>query len=468
MRTRLALALVLSAVVGPLPLVPLVGPSGAPAAALTCGASVDAADGEAALHAAVAAAGTAEPGCDAWTVALTGTFVLTSPLVHAASIPLRLAGPAGARATLQGGGSTRLIAVRRPATDLELVHIELRGGVASGGDADGLDGAGGAVVAEVGPLGDPTPGRVTIVDALLIGNSAVSGGAIAADEVVLTDVDLVANSATRGGAVDAGRLHAERTQFVANAATLAPGQGGAVRAGGDVTLATVTFTGNEAVAGGSVWLSGLAEPVLRATATTFADARADAGGHLYADGSLGGSVTLVLRGSVLTGVTARSGGGPVPAVCEGMTAPAAPGVDGSVHALASDASCPGAAALDAAPVLLVLAGDAGRVDGRARLFAPAGGGPLVDVADCAGVWPAVDARGVARPQPLGGACDLGAVELSASGGDAAPPGPDADGGDVSDAGDPRSRPAAVRAGWSPLPARVDPPRWLPRPLLRRR
>ena len=427
LRGAVATAVVLSVLVGPLPLVPLGGPAPAPAAAATCGAAVDAAlaapdaaAGTAALQAALDAAAGADPSCAAWTVALAGTFDLVDDLVHAVALPLVLEGPEGARAELRGDGSARLLTLRRPATEVTLRRLVLRGGDAAGTD---LDGAGGAVGAEVAPLADPTPSRVTVLDALLVGNAAASGGAIAADVVALTDVDLVGNAAPLGGAVDVGTLTATRVQFVGNAATLPPGQGGAVRAGGDVTLVTVTLTGNAASAGGSVWMSGAADPVLRATATTFADARADAGGHVLADLTLGGGVRAVLRGTVLAGVTALTGGGPVPPVCAGLVAHSGPAPDETVAALATDASCPGVTPLDAEPALSALDGAAGRVEARTRLLVPAPDGPLVDVAACADAWPVTDARGVARPQPTDGACDAGAVEVERTAPTAPPPPP---------------------------------------------
>lgn len=467
--------MVVSALVGPLPLVPVRGPMAAPAAAAVCGATVDAAavpdavSGTAALQAAVAAAAGADPSCTAWTVALVGVLDLVDDLEHAVALPLVLEGPEGTRAELRGDGSARLVTLRRPATEVTLRRMVLRGGDADGTD---LDGAGGAVGAEVASFVDPTPSRVTVVDALLIDNRAASGGAIAADVVVLTDVDLVGNAAPLGGAVDVGELTATRVQLLANSATLPPGQGGAIRAAGDVTLTTVTFAGSAAITGGSVWMSGAADPVLRASATTFADARADVGGHVHADLSLGGSVRLVLRGTVLAGVTALTDGA-TPAVCTDVIAHAGPDPDTAVAASATDASCPGATELDAEPVLTALDGAAGTVEGRVRLLVPAAEGPLVDVAVCAGVWPAVDARGLARPQPADGTCDVGAVERERA---APAPPPDVPSSPPSGDGPDTPAPADVAASDAPRPAAVRagdavdrprPARWDARDVLRR-
>ncbi len=443
---------VLSLLIGPLPLVPIVRVGLAPAAALACGTRVEAATaapdpvtGTAALQAAIDGAATAPVGCADWTVTVAGTFDLTAALDHAAGLPLVLTGPVGARAELRGDGTDRLLAIRRPATDVTLVRLVLRDGDATGTD---LDGAGGAVGAEVGPLADPTPSRVTVIDALLVGNAAASGGAVAADEVVLTDVDVVGNDAALGGAIDAGTVTATRVQFTGNTATLAPGQGGAVRASGDVTLTTVTMTGNAASAGGSVWMSGVADPVLRAVATTFADARADVGGHLRGDASLGGSVRTVLRGTVLAGVTALSPGAAAPDVCAGLVGHPGPAPDLAASTWATDGSCPGATPLAAEPLLTVLVGADGTVEERVRLLVPEAAGPLIDAAPCSDVWPAVDARGAGRPQPAGGACDVGAVELVPGGGtgDGGDDVPDPDAvGPASDP-DPGPTPGAIRAG----------------------
>lgn len=454
------MALVISAVVGPVPLVPVAGTPVRPALAAVCGTALDAsglADATAATAAvrdAVAAAQDADPGCDAWTVALTGTFELTEELVHAAAVPLRIVGPVGDRATLRSDGTTRILTLRRPGRTVELVRVELRGGAAAGAD---LDGVGGAVGAEIASLAHPGPSRVTVRDALLIENSALAGGAIAADEVVLVDVDVVANTAPSGGAIDTGTLVADRVQFLANTATLPPGQGGAVRAGGDVHVTTVTFSGNAALVGGSVWLSGLGDPILRATATTFAEARADVGGHVAADLGGGGRVRVVLRGTVLTGVAALTVGAAAPSVCAAVVGTdATEGQDAPLHSVAVDASCPGAAVADVGPLLVPLGGSDGTVAGRARLFLPAAG-PLLDVGPCGDVWPAVDARGLARPQPAGGACDVGAVERAATsggpaGGSGPDPGSDPGPGPGGAAGVDRPRPTAVPTGSSVPPA----------------
>ncbi len=436
-RAAVATAIVLSVVAGPLPLVPLGGPGHRAVGALVCGTDLDAATGApdvatstAAVRAAVAAAAGADPACAAWTVTLRGTFPLEDDVVHAAAVPLVLTGADGVRAELHADGTARILTLLRPATTVTLRDLVLRGGDADGTD---LDGVGGAVGAEVASSADPTPSRVTAEDVLL-----------------------VANTAARGRLGRRGRPRRRRPRREHRT----PRRGGAVRASGDVTLTTATFTANAAATGGSVWLSGAAEPVLRAVATTFADARADVGGHVAGDASLGGSVRVVLRGTVLTGVAPLTPDGPTPAVCAGTVAHAGPAPDVAVAAVASDASCPGATVPATAPALTALPGTDGAVEGRTRLLVPAADGPLVDVADCTDVWPATDARGLARPQPDGGRCDVGAVEVPAVAPDPDPypdpdpdPDPDLDPDPPRDAGPDATTPvpAAVRAGAAPVP-----------------
>jgi len=446
-RLVVATALVVAALVGPLPLVALPF-SLAPAAALVCGTAVDAAtalpDAATALRAAVAAAATADGACAAWTVTLQGIFTLVAPLEHAVALPLHLVGPVDGRAELAGAGG-RLVTLRRPGRELRLERLVLRDGDARGGD---LDGAGGAVAAEAAPLADPTPSRVVVVDALLTGNRAAVGGAIAADHVELVAVDLVGNVAPLGGAVDVLTLVAERTTFLANEATGAPGQGGAVRAAGDVTLTTVTLAGNAALVGGSVWLAGVGRPVLRAVASTFASARADTGGHVHGDlgggGGGGGDVRVVLRGSVLAGAAPLTPGAAAPVLCSGTVAHAGPAPDDAVASFATDASCPGAIALGTDPAFDVL----DTLAGHPRLHAPRAGGPLVDTVPCGAGWPTTDARGLARPQPAGGACDAGAIELAVGGPPAREPVDGHDGAAATDA----PVPVRVEAGGSVDPA----------------
>jgi hypothetical protein len=402
-------------------LMPLVG--GAPALALTCEAAL-ASDGPTAAtqlqELLDRAARSDDPAsdCATWTLRLEGTFLLTNQLEYRGAPILHLAGTNRsdpAVLTAQGPDGHRVLALFAPARSVELTDLVLRGGRARGAT---LDGAGGAVVieAQLDVVSELRATRVALRD-----NDATRGGAVAADRVMLVDVEVEGNTADEGAGLDVFELSAIRTTFVANEALGAPGTGGAVRASGDVTLVNSTFSANRAQVGGSVWMTGAAAPTLRATFTTFASVAADRdGAHLHADASDGGSVGIALRGSVLAGVVPLDPPSTTEATaCSGFLA--ASDGDGSIDSLGVDTSCgDGVAVLTGPPLLAPLpsaaAGGAGavRTGIDARVHRPTADSPLVDRVDCDASWPTEDQRGLARPAPGGGRCDVGAVELTVS------------------------------------------------------
>jgi hypothetical protein len=428
----------------PVGLVP-VAPS--PAAALICTVIVD---GDAVATPAVvlqAALDAADAACPQWTVRLRGAVLLgDAPLVYDRVPALHLIGDHETSRAIIGGGGHRILTVRRPAGEVTLERLELHGGNARGRD---LGGAGGAVALE-GALG--VVGRLTIRDALLADNVAATGGALAADEILLEDVELRGNTADTGGALTSGTLVGERVTFDANEAVGTPSRGGAVVASGDVTLVNATFSGNSADEGASLWVDGVSGGLtVRLVFVTLVEAAAAGGAaHIHAgsDGAGGvGVARLVLRGSVLAGALGR-GGAPLPPLCAGMVVvPDAAGPDLTVGALATDASCPGAVGLLVTePYLgpLEVGGSSGSPAGTTRSRAPAAVGPLVDVVACDANWPQLDQRGSSRPQPAGGMCDAGAVEIEVAG--VAPPaegGADAEPAEVAVL---PPVPAVVRAG----------------------
>jgi hypothetical protein len=389
--------------------------------------------------------------CTTWTLRLEGEFLLTSQLVYRGAPTLHLAGgrrSAPAVLAARGADGHRVLAVLSPASSVQLTDLVLRDGRARGAAPDG---AGGAVVVET-QLGVVSEVRATRVS--LRGNDASRGGAIAADRVVLVDVEVDGNTADEGAGLDVFELSATRTTFVANDSLGAPGTGGAVRASGDVTVVNSTFSANRAQVGGSVWMAGAASPTLRATFTTFASAAADHGGaHLHTDAGHAETVTLILRGSVLAGAERLDPEGVTqPIACFGFVATSGPG--GSVDSLSSDTSCgDGVTLLGGPPGLSPLpsaaAGGAGPVGTGvdARVHLPASDSPLLDRVDCDASWPADDQRGIARPFPASGRCDVGAVEVVLLARD---PGDDRSGSSADDE-DPgptarASVPTAVRAG----------------------
>ena len=325
----------------------------------------------------------ADADCATWELRISGTYLIepggspgAGPLFHetpfeGTPLALRVVGPVGGTARIEADGDgTRLI----DALDGGPLTIERV--VLAGGSVEGLV---------------PAPG---VVD-----NFIAFGGAILADAVELIDSELTDNTADVGGAVFATEVRAERTSFIDNRVLGAIAQGGAIRATESVTLVNVTLTGNIAKEGGAVWLPA-GEP-FDATFVTFRGNSAtavDGGADLHRGLAGGGAVSL--RGVLFGGVADGSAG----ASCGGVALPSV--ADGLVRegTFATDASCGEVTVLDAVPSFATVEFRPGMTD----LPVPDGGPVAVGEVACDGGWPAVDQRGVARPQ--GDGCDAGAVE----------------------------------------------------------
>ncbi len=348
----------------------------------TCVRSVDVNDhesaalAESALVAALADAddGVAMDGCTSWRIDLAGTFLLTSDLEWMTSVPLHLVGPVGGTARLEVQGSPPPVGATHRVLTVDTfpdeVEVKLERLVLVGGDVSRADGDS-------------------------------EGGAVLADVLRLIDVELRGNEAVSGGAVSTIDLHAVRTSFVGNGAEFRVAQGGAVFARGDVTLENVTFDGNVAGAGGALWMDTAVRGTgsLQATFVTFVRNRANTSGadlHLAAGAD---ALSVTLRGTVFGGVagTVVACGGSFPFALASRTA-----------VFGTDTSC-GLAAGDvmSAPTF----GTVPFLTGTTALPAPPGTAPFIDAVACGAGWPAVDQRGVTRPQGSAGRCDAGSVEL---------------------------------------------------------
>jgi hypothetical protein len=149
---------------------------------------------------------------------------------------------------------------------------------------------------------------------------------------------------------------------------------------------------------------------------TLFGSRADQGAHVAGEAfTLGttGTIGLVTRGSVFAGARNLAGAATT-SDCSGLDVPSSSSQQ-SV-AVGHDAGgtlttgCTGVTPIAGEPVFgaLEFAG------GKTRSRAPALDGPLVDAFVCLAGTAAADPRGTSRPQPTGGRCDIGAVEVQQS------------------------------------------------------
>ena len=337
------------------------------AGALVCG--VDVAEGDIGeLRDAFEAAEDAPAGCEEWEIRISGTFSVTpaaGPLVHEEAVALRVVGPAGGTARIEASGDgTRLIDA------LDGGRLTVERVVLAGGSVQGL---------EVVP---------PVVDDFI-----AFGGAILGDVVELIDSEVIGSSADAGGAVFATGVRAERTSFVENGALGDIAEGGAIRATGSVTLVNATFAGNVAGKGGAVWLAGGAS--LDATFVTFRANTATAGADLHVDAAP--DDLFRLRGVLFGGTTSG-------ASCGGDGFPSDPSSIDVQGSFAVDGSCTGVTEVSGPLTFTTVP----FLAGTTPLPVPDGGPASIGQVACGAGWPAVDQRGVARPQ--GDTCDAGAVE----------------------------------------------------------
>jgi len=288
-----------------------------------------------------------------------------------------------------------------------LTNVTVSGNTASSSSGGGIYNAGGTATltltdstvsgnsAEFGGGGGirNSGGTATLTNSTVNGNTADFGGGIFnLDTATLTNVTVSGNTATNCG----GGIHNEGG--TATLANVTVSGNAAIQRGGGIcnylataTLINSTVSGNTAInEGGGIYNSGPA--TLTLTNGTVAGNGAGLGGGIY-----NGIGDVYLTNTIVA--DSLSGGG-----CSG------PGlITSQGHNLASDGSCglTGTGDLpNADPVLGPLANNGGPTKTHALLP----GSPAIDAgAAC----PATDQRGVTRPQ--GGACDIGAYELTKQG-----------------------------------------------------
>lgn len=214
------------------------------------------------------------------------------------------------------------------------------------------------------------------------------------------DGDTFSGSSTPGPAVDLihGSLRGTDDAFTDNA-------GGAILSSSSqpLSLTNTTFNGNVAATGGGIDFS-VTEPVELINDTFWDNTASTTGNAIYAAAGLlpaGAGVQNTIFGA---GAAAQIGG--MTCASPSGTSPLPAEIDNG-HNLATDGSCLSGAPGDVVNSGLALLAPAGN-GGAVSTDAEPAGAPSID-AGAASVCPAVDARGVSRPQ--GAACDIGAYEF---------------------------------------------------------
>jgi hypothetical protein len=231
--------------------------------------------------------------------------------------------------------------------------------------------------------------------------AAGAGGAIyqqgASGTLTIANSTFSGNSATGGGGIynSGGTLSITNSTFSGNSATASGG--GGITTNAAATITNSTFSGNSAPVGGGIYNSG---GTLSITNSTFSgnSATTIGGGIRQFDGG-GGTVTL--RNTIVANSTASAN-------CAGTITNGGNNLQfgGTV------ANSCGAGITTADPVLGALGNNGGPTQTMALLTGSAALDKIPNAGGC-GFGITSDQRGVARPQPAGGLCDIGAYEYQA-------------------------------------------------------
>ena len=266
-------------------------------------------------------------------------------------------------------------------------------------------GTGGAVYNDLGQ-------SLTIAGCTFSGNTAtVRGGAVYNNGILtLTDSTFAGNTVQgggKGGALD-NEFQADVTgcTFSGNTAA-AGGHGGAIYTGATLTLANSTITGNTAAAGGDGGGIYNDSDDLTVLDCTISGNTADgSGGGMFLNGDATATNTIVAgnSGGNCSSFSVTDGGHNID---DGTTCGFA---GGGCTATPGTSLCQTDPGLDPAGLA-----DNG---GPTQTIALLAGSPAIDDGDpdvCAAPpVSGVDQRGVVRPQPPGGGCDVGAFEFGAT------------------------------------------------------
>jgi hypothetical protein len=283
--------------------------------------------------------------------------------------------------------------------------------------------------------GSPVGSAVMLMDVVVQGNYSPTGGGGIGNYGAMTIVaSVIAGNSTdnAGGGIgqgDTGSLELDDTTVSGN--TAGSGDGGGIFAGflgtnpGPVlTIAGCTFNDNTASHGGALFRKGGTVTIANSTfSRNTAGNTGTSGGAIHA--ALGGvtmnnaTITLNVGGGQGGGIHGSATLGNT--ILAGNSAPTGPDCDGSITSTGHDLI----------QVPCTIAGDTtSNVTGQAAGLGPLGayggptlthaafpGSPALDAGD-PGVpgsggtaCEATDQRGIARPEPPGGLCDIGAFEL---------------------------------------------------------
>ena len=347
---------------------------------------------------------------------VTGTITLTATLQISKN--LTITGPGAASLTVSGADAYRVFNVGNVTASLSGLTIA-DGSTATGSGGGISKGAGTLTLTDCVVSGNQATGSgggihngtgtLTITDCVVSGNQAPGAGGIVSygGVVSITESEISGNAATTG---NGGGMYAYGTTLTLDRSTIsgntATGNGGGARFQlGSTTILNSTISGNAAgtTAGGIYRFQG-ATRIILSTITNNNAATGSGGVVLYDAGTLTDVKGSIIWGNTRAGSTADDVGG------------AAGGYSSLGHNLigAGGALSKFAAEGDQTGVTNALLGTLQlNGPGTTRTHALLAGSPAIDAGSCTdhqGTLVFTDQRGVTRPQPSGGPCDIGAYE----------------------------------------------------------
>ncbi|MCL4877924.1 MAG: sortase [Anaerolineae bacterium] len=262
--------------------------------------------------------------------------------------------------------------------------------------------------------------NVNLENMTIQNNTAVisTGGLLTNGIVQITDLNINNNSANGAGGIEnlGGTLTITNSTIANNTALLSNGGGLSNAAGGILDISATTFSGNSAAAGNGGGIYNQSDNVNNTiTNSTFSGntAPAGSGGAIFNDNVPNPSV-INLNHATLLGNTSPGGGifnaaGSTMGVTNSIVTQSGAGGDcagtgtyNNSNNLAGGGQC--GAAADVTNISATLANNGGPT----QTHALQAGSNAINAVTCV---VATDQRGVTRPSPTGGQCDIGAVEF---------------------------------------------------------
>lgn len=262
----------------------------------------------------------------------------------------------------------------------------------------------------------------TITGSTISGNTAnVAGGLISAGTMTLNRSTVSNNTANQDAGGIMCRIMITLNNSVVTGNSAGDGAGGLWNSGCQMTLNSSTVSNNSAATDGGGLVNTDVSTITLNNSTISGNTAANWGGGIM--NYLG---DLVVSNSTISGNTANNGGGSyitggivrfVSSTISGNTAPVGSGLvnAGLATTLGSTIVAPdalngaytdaGGNLIGGAPQLGALADNGGVT----LTMLPQAGSPVIDVVAC---QLNRDQRGISRPQPTGGRCDIGAVEVA--------------------------------------------------------